>query len=455
MKFTEAFKDKHFLKWMFALSLPIAGQNLINASINTADTVMVGQLGEVAIASVGLANQIFFILSLILYGVGSGCNVFVAQFWGKKDTDSIRKTMALSIILSIIPSIIFTVLAVVCPEVLMRIFSADSEVIDMGCKYLRIIAISYIPSGISLTLSSSIRTVERPTLPLVISIISLFTNTFLNYMFIFGNLGAPKLGVEGAALATTITRIIELVIVVVALYTHFRFISIRIKDFVRGIKAEFIKPFMRSVTPVILNETTWGLGVALYSVVFSYMGTGVVAAMNINNVFDNLFRALFFGMGYAAGVIVGKTIGEGKEDLALEYGKRFNIIAPVFSIVFTVMMIACSPLVGVIYNVSPDVITDATILIIITGLYAPIRNANLIQMVGSLRSGGDTKFALFVDLAGVWLIALPFGALFGLVFKCNILIVHAVMLGEEIVKFFIVTRRIFKGKWVKNLVRNL
>ncbi len=455
MKFTEAFKDKHFLKWMFALSLPIAGQNLINAAINTADTVMVGQLGEVSIASVGLANQIFFILSLILYGIGSGTSVFVAQFWGKRDIESIRKTMALSIWLCLIPSIVFTLLAIVCPEVLMRIFSADSEVIELGCRYLRIIAISYIPSGISLTISSSIRTVERPTLPLVVSIISLFTNTFLNYVFIFGNLGAPRLGVEGAALATTITRMIELVIVVVALYTRFRFISIRIKDFVRGVRADFIKPFMRSVSPIILNETTWGLGVALYSIVFSYMGTGVVAAMNINNVFDNLFRALFFGMGYAAGVIIGKTIGEGKEELALEYGKRFNIITPIFSIVFTILIIACSPLVDVIYNVSPEVTYDAIILIIVTGLYAPIRNANLVQMVGSLRSGGDTKFALFVDLAGVWLIALPFGALFGLVFGFNIIIVHAIMLGEELIKFFLVTKRIFNGKWVRNLVRNL
>lgn len=455
MKFKEAFNDKKFLKWMFTLSLPIALQNLINASVNTADTIMVGQLGEVSIASVGLANQIFFILSLILYGVGSGCNVFVAQFWGKRDIESIRKTMAFSIGLSIIPSALFTTLALLCPEILMRIFSTDSEVIALGCKYLRIIAISYIPSGISLTLSSSIRTIERPTLPLVVSIVSLCTNTCLNYIFIFGHFGAPALGVEGAAIATTITRIIELIIVVVALYTRFRFISIRIKDFARCLKLDFIKPFMSSVTPIILNETAWGLGVALYSVVYSHMGTGVVAAMNINSVFDNLFRALFFGMGYAAGVIVGKTIGEGKEELALEYGKRFNIVTPIFSVLFTVLTALCAPLVDVIYNVSPAVKLDAIMVIIVTGLYAPLRNANLVQMVGSLRSGGDTKFALFLDLAGVWAIALPLGALFGLVFHCNIIVVHAVMLGEEIVKFLLITKRIFNGKWVKNLVKNL
>lgn len=455
MRFSESIQDKKFLKWMFALSLPIAMQNLINASVNTADTIMVGQLGEASIASVGLANQVFFILSLILFGIGSGCNVFVAQFWGKRDQTSIRKTMALSIILSMLPAILFTVLALFMPEFLMRIFSNDEEVIALGCRYLRIIAISYIPCGISWTISGSVRTIERPTLALVVSIVSLVVNTTLNYIFIFGKLGAPAMGVEGAALATTITRLLELVIVITALYTRFRFISIRLKDFGRALDTRFVKPFMRAVTPVILNESTWGIGVAMYSVVFSRMGTGVVAAMNINNVFDNLFRALFFGISYAAGVIIGKTIGEGKEELALEYGKRFNIMVPVFSIVFTIIIALCAPIVRVIYNVSEEVMFNAIWLIIITGLYAPLRNANLVQMVGTLRNGGDTKFSLYLDLAGVWLVALPFGALFGLVFKCNILVVHALMLSEEVVKFIIVSRRVFKGKWVKNLVRHL
>lgn len=455
MRFSEAMQDKKFLKWMFTLSLPIAMQNLINASVNTADTIMVGQLGEASIASVGLANQVFFILSLILFGIGSGCNVFVAQFWGKQDRQSIRKTMALSILLCMVPCVIFTALAIFTPAFLMRIFSNDPQVIELGCQYLRIIAISYIPFGISITLSGSIRTVERPFLPLAVSIVSLVVNTTLNYIFIFGKFGSPALGVVGAALATTITRLLELIIVTTALYTRFRFISIRPKDFGRSLHVAFIKPFMRAVTPVILNESTWGIGVAMYSVVFSRMGTGVVAAMNINNVFDNLFRALFFGISYAAGVIIGKTIGEGKEDVALDYGKRFNIIAPVFSIAFTVLIAVCAPIVRVIYNVSEEVMFNAIWLIIITGLYAPLRNANLVQMVGVLRSGGDTKFSLFLDLAGVWLIALPLGAIFGLVFKCNILIVHTMMLTEEIVKFIAVTRRTFKGQWVKNLVRHM
>ncbi|HIV02459.1 MAG TPA: MATE family efflux transporter [Candidatus Aphodoplasma excrementigallinarum] len=455
MVFSEALRDRKFLKWMLTLSLPIALQNLINASVNTADTIMVGQLGEASIASVGLANQVFFILSLILFGVSSGCNVFVAQFWGKRDLTNIRKTMALSIMLSLVPAVIFTFCALVTPDFLMRIFSNDEQVVALGCQYLRIIAISYIPYAISLTISSSVRTIERPALALVTSIMSLLINTCLNYVFIFGKFGAPALGVEGAALATTITRLIELIVVATVLYTRFSMIAIRLKDFGRALHLRFIKPFMRAVTPVILNESAWGIGVAMYSVVYSHMGTNVVAAMNINSVFDNLFRALFFGISYAAGVIVGKTIGEGKEELALEYGKRFNVITPVFSIAFTVLIAVCAPIVWVIYNVSEEVMFSATWLIIITGLYAPLRNANSVQLVGVLRNGGDTKFTLYLDLAGVWFIALPLGALFGLVLKCNIIIVHAVMLVEEIVKFILLTHRTFQGKWVKNLVQRM
>lgn len=455
MKISEAFKDIKFLKWMFSLSLPIALQNLIYASVNTMDTIMVGQLGEVAIASVGLANQVFFILSLMLFGISSGCNIFVSQFWGKRDSESIRNTMALSIIISMIPCVIITILALFTPQYLMRIFSNDKYVIEAGCKYLRIIALSYIPIGISNVLVGSIRTIERPFLPLVVSITSLVLNTSLNYILIFGKLSFPALGIEGAAIATVISRMIELLIAVIALYTRFKFISIRTKDFRRSLSGYFIKPFSKATLPVILNETIWGIGVALYSVIYSRMGTGVVAATNISNVFDNLFRAFFFGMGYAAGVITGKTIGEGKEALALDYGKRFNIITPIFSIALTVVIILLAPFVKYIYNVSESVISDATMLIIIMGLYAPVRNTNLVQLVGTLRSGGDTRFTLFIDTSGVWLIALPLMTIFGLIFKCNIVVVQIAMLTEEIIKIILVTIRVFRGKWVTNLVKNL
>ena len=215
-----------------------------------------------------------FILSLILFGVGSGCNVFVAQFWGKQDRQSIRKTMALSILLCMIPCVIFTALAIFTPAFLMRIFSNDPQVIELGCQYLRIIAISYIPFGISITLSGSIRTVERPFCrSLYLLCRSLLIRRSTTYLFLV-KFGSPALGVVGAALATTITRLLELIIVTTALYTRFRFISIRPKDFGRSLHVAFIKPFMRAVTPVILNESTWGIGVAMYSVVFFAHGYG-------------------------------------------------------------------------------------------------------------------------------------------------------------------------------------
>ena len=455
MNFASVFQDKKFLKWMFALSLPIALQNLINASVNTMDTMMVGQLGEVAIASVGLANQIFFILSLILFGIGGGCNIFVAQFWGRKDTDNIRRTLFLSVIIAVLPSILFTAAALGVPQWLMKIFSDDPEVIDVGCKYLRIIAISYIPCAVSFTVSGAIRTIERPKLPLIMSIASLVINTTLNYLLIFGKFGLPKLGVEGAAIATTVTRLIELAVLVTALYIRFGTIAAKFRDFSHAFERKFVSHFVRTAAPVILNETTWGLGVALYSVIFSRMGTGVVAAMNINKVFENLFNAFFFGMSYAAGVMVGKTIGEGKEDLAREYGKKIYVITPLFNLITAALIIICSPLLVSIYNVSEAVRFDAIWLLIITAIYQPIRNTNLVEMVGVLRSGGDTKLSLILDLMGVWVMALPIGALCGLVLHWNILAVYPLMLTEEIMKFTFVTWRLKKGNWVKNLVRHL
>lgn len=455
MSFIGTLKDKKFISWMLALSLPIAFQNLINAFINTADTLMVGQLGEATIASVGIANQVFFILMLVFFGITSGCNIFVAQFWGKQDLGNIRRSMALSIMLSLIPSFIFTILAFSIPQWLMGIFSNDPVVIGLGCQYLKIIAYSYIPCGISFTISGVIRTIERPRLALIISIISLATNVILNYILIFGKLGAPAMGVEGAALATVITRIIELVIYLILLYSRFEMIAARLADFRRALDAAFIKPFMRFITPVIINETTWGLGVGLYSVVFSRMGTGVVAAVTIIKVFDNLFNSFFHGMAYASGVMVGKTIGEHKEDLALEYGKKFNIITPVLNIALAVIIICAAPLLISFYNVSEQVRFEAVILLIIIGLFAPIRNTNLVQIVGVLRSGGDTKTSLVLDSLDVWIIALPMGFVFGLWLNWSILIVYPLMMLGEIVKFVIIVPRVNRGKWIRNLVRHL
>lgn len=452
---TKAFSDKRFLRWVVRLTLPIALQNLINISINTMDTIMVGQLGEVSIAAAGLANQVFFILSMILFGISSGCNVFVAQFWGKRDVSSIKRTISLSILIAVFPSLIFTAAAFFAPQSLMGLFTSDLAVIKEGSRYLKFIAISYVPYTVSIMISTAIRTVERPLLPLVTSIISLFTNTTLNYIFIFGKLGITPMGVSGAAIATTLTRLIELVIVTVSLYCRFKFIAIKPRDFTKAIDLKFIKPFIKSVSPVIMNETLWGLGTALLSVIYAKMGTGVVAATNIAGVFDNLFRALFYGIGYASGVIVGKTVGEGEEALAVDYGKRLNVITFAFGLVFSVVIVFSAPMVRYLYNVSDYVMETTITLITILGIVAPFTNVGLINIAGVLRSGGDVKYALYCDLGGVWLIAVPAGLLFGIILDLDIVFVRCMMLTEQLIKCAFLSYRVFKGKWVRNLVKNI
>ena len=455
MKIFETFKDKKFMVWMLTLSLPIAFQTLVSSLVNTADTIMIGQLGEAEIAAVGIANQVFFILALICFGVNGGCNIFVAQFWGKKDTDNIRRTMSLSVMLSLIPSSLFAVLATVIPDSLMRIFTNDAEVVALGSEYLRIIAYCYIPFAISSTIGSTIRTTERPNLPLVMSIVALFMNITLNYILIFGKLGFAPMGVAGAALATSITRVFEMLIYFSLLYTRFRYISMRMCDFRRSLQRTFVKPFIQSITPVILNETTWGIGVALYSAIYSQMGREVVAAVTIVKTFEGLFSSFFMGMAYAAGVMVGKTVGEHRESAALEYGKRYSLITPIFNIVLGVAMVCLAPLFIGMYNLSEGVRFEAIVMFVILALYSPIRNTNLVLMCGVLRSGGDTKISLFLDLMDVWLIALPLGLICGVLLQWNILIVYAVMMIGEIIKFVVITPRVNRGAWARNVVSNM
>lgn len=446
--------DKSFLKPLVTLSLPIAMQNLINTTLNAIDSVMIGSLGSDAIAAVGFANQIFMILSTMLFGVCTACCIFISQFYGKQDGENIKKSVALNLVGVILFSTIFTILVALFPRNLMRFFTTDTDVIRLSCDYLVVIVISYIPMAISFALSSSMRAITKSHIPLLVSVIAIFINSFFNYMFIFGKFGAPALGVRGAAIGTVIARGFEFVTLVTITYTRLEQIQAKFRHLL-AVTPEFLKKFLKTTAPVIINESMWSIGTAAYSAIFGRLSTDAVAAINITKVLENMLLVFFQGVGSAAGIMVGRKIGEGNNHDAMRYARAFTFLVPVSCVAISGVMLLLRPAFLSVYHVDASIKLLTAQLIVITACVMPFKALNYVHIVGTLRSGGDTVVCLLMDVMGVWLISLPLSFVTGIVLGMDIRVVYFCSLAEEIVKSFIVLFRLRNQNWIKNLVHDM
>lgn len=446
----DAFKDKEFLKKIIALAFPVALQGLLNTAVNLADNLMIGALGENAIAAVGLANKVFFVFILITFGIVSGSSVLTAQYWGVQDIKSIRKVLGLSLVLSILCSVFFTVSSLLYPEFIMSIFTDSPQTIKLGASYLSIVAISYPFTAISMTYIGILRAVNQVKIPVIITSTSLFVNVFFNYMFIYGKFGAPALGVPGAAIATTIARVFEMGVLLVIIYINKGPAAAKIKEMF-GYSKDFIRKYTKTTSPVIANELMWGLGVTMYSLVYGRMGDMAVATITIAQTIQDLLMVLFQGIGTAAAIMLGNTMGAGKLDLAKKYASRSMILQTLLTIVIATLCIIFRWEFINLYNISDAVAHDVSACLIIFALYMPFKMINYIIIVGILRSGGDTKACLVLDTIGVWLIGIPLVYLGGMVLELPIYWVYAMVLTEELFKFIFGFRRYKQRKWLKNL----
>lgn len=444
-------KDKVFINKIIMIGIPIAFQNLLNTLLNFVDTMMIGGLGESTIAGVGLANKVFFVFSLLLFGVVSGSAVLTAQYYGKRDVKNIRKVLGVSLILGLLGSLIFVLGGLFVPKAVMRIFTPMEGTIEIGARYLRVIAISYPITAVTMCYTAVLRSTNRVKAPVMITIVSILTNVVLNYILIFGKFGAPKMGVEGAALATLIARILELSLILFIVYKKEIEASARIKELLDFDK-EFIKKYFKTVSPVIANEFMWGLGVTMYSLVYGRMGDEAVATITISQNVEQICIVLFQGLSAATGVILGNELGANK----LEKAEKHATFIFIMQFAFTgVMMLVCllirQPLIN-LFNVSGQVSLNVEYCLNAFILYMPFRMFNLINIVGVLRSGGDTKVALALDVSSVWGVGIPLAIIGGLFLKLPIYYVYSLITLEEVYKFILGYRRYKKKIWVKNII---
>ena len=447
-------RDGIFLKKAVRIALPVAMQGMLNTIVNLVDTMMIGALGATAIAAVGLANKVFFVFTLLVFGIVSGSGVLAAQYWGNGDIKNIKKVVGLALTLAVAASIAFLVPAVVCPEAVMRIFTASEDAIQVGAGYLTIVALSYPATAVSNTFVAMLRATGRVKEPGVISSCTIFINIFFNYKFIYGNFGAPAMGAAGAALATLMARLAEALSIILVVYLGKAPVAARFKEMF-GYSREFLVQFFSTTSPVIANEFIWGLGTTLYSLAYGRMGNDAVAAITIATTIQDIVTVLFQGLSAATAVIMGNEMGAGKLKRAERYAKNFLILQFIVTILGALFCVAIRWQIIGVYNITPEIAESVSRCIIVFALFMPFKMFNYVMVVGILRSGGDTKMCLLLDCSGVWMIGVPMAFLGGLFFGFPIHIVYAMVMLEEVYKAVFGYWRYRQKKWLRNLAAEL
>ena len=436
---------------MLSLAIPVAFQQFITASLNMVDVVMVGQLGEASIAALGLANQVFFLLVLFLFGVTSGMAIFTAQFWGKGDQESIRKVLGICLMVAMSVGTLFTLAATLIPETVLSFYTEDPEVIAIGSSYLRIVGFSYIFMAITTSYFAVLRSITLVRITVIVSVIAIVLKTILGYLLIFGIGPFPTLGVRGAAFGTAFGWIFQCLLILFLVYRLKTPLATNPLSFFR-FERTFLGDVLKIAMPAAANEVFWSVGITVYNAVYAHIGTDAIASVQISATVEEIAFVFFIGLGNACAIMIGNKIGEGEKGIAFEYGRRYTILTVLVALFAGLIILSLRGPVVNLYEISELAAANARRLMLIFASTAWLRSINFILFVGALRAGGDTRFAMFMELFSIWAIGVPAALIGGFVLRLPVTGVYMMVLLEELVKAFIITRRYLSRKWIHDLV---
>ncbi len=445
--------EPDFVSTVFRTALPIAMQFLLASAVNLIDVVMIGALGDDAVAASGGANQIFFLLNLMLFGVNSGASVFLSQFWGTRDLKNVRRTMGMMYLLSAVAVTLFTVGAVAAPRLLVSMYVHEEPALTLGASYLRIVGVSYPVTALSMILSMVCRCTGDVSLPTRASVLAIFLNVGGNALLIFGLLGFPALGLEGAAIATAIARAAECLFLLISVYKNKLPGAAGLKELF-AFDRDFVKKYAKTAWPVLLNEILWSTGISLYSVAYGMLGTAALAAVQIANTVIQLLGVFTRGMSNACGIFIGRTVGHGDREQAIDYSYRFAILLPAVGLLSGLVTLAIHPLILGLYQVTPETLALARTLLILQALQACIKADSMALVVGIFRAGGDTLFACLLDTGTVWLVGVPL-AFLGVWLGAPLWGVALLVFCDDIAKVAIGVVHLCRESWVKNVTAQL
>ncbi len=444
--------EKDFYRAFFAIAVPVVLQNLVNNSLVFIDTFMLSFLNESAIAAANLATLPFFVVMLMLFGFQSGSGMIISQYWGKRDVATINRVIGIAMMSCCVVTVAASSIMFILPAQIIGLINKDPEVVRLAAGYSRIVAFSFVLNAFTSIYITAQRNMEKPKIGLYVHSSAMIVNTALNYVLIFGKFGAPAMGVAGAAIATLISRFVEFGIT--AVYALFIAKNIKL-DFKAMLRPglDITRDFFRNATPVILNETIWGLGFSQFAVIFSLMNTSVMAAYTIAGNAERVIGMFNFGIALAAGVLVGKATGAGDFDRAYRYGKAVGIIAISQAVVMGVVLLLAAPAVLSVMNISGETKAVAHMMLVVFALLMPFRAFNVTNLVGTLRSGGDARFVMFVDVGVLWLVGLPLAYLTGIIFKLPPVFVMLAFVADDVFKFVASGIRLLSRKWMRNITR--
>ena len=442
--------DRGYLSTLMQLAVPIAIQNGVNALLTMLDNLMIGQLGETSVASAALANQVAFLLTFFMYGVTSGAAIFTAQYWGQRDIASIRKVLGICLSLCLTVALGFTLLAELAPGAVLSLYTQDQSVIALGAQYLQFAGASYLLSAVSFSFSSVLKGMGRVKIPMLVSMIALSLKAFFSYSLIFGQFGLPAMGVLGGAIGTLVARIVEFILMLSIVYLRKLPIAALPKDLF-SFKRAYTLAYLKVAMPVVINEMLWATGFSIYSSIYAHISTQAIAAINIATALDALAFVLLIANSDAMGIQIGNRIGAEEYADARKLARRSLIQATLLGLMVGALLIASSFFFPGLYQVDPQVRTDAQAVMIIMGLLFWVRGSNLTLVVGIMRSGGDTRFSAVIDVATVWLVGIPLALLGSTFFQLPVWAVYLLVMCDEVSKYLLGLRRFLSGRWMHNL----
>lgn len=442
-------QERNFLRMVCSLAIPVALQSMLQASFSIIDQIMIGQLGSVSVAGIGLAGKFASIYTVMISAIGAVAGIMISQYMGQNNKKEIKRSFYLNLLIALGIAVLFTAFCVGFPEKIMSLYIKDEQTVRAAAGYLNIIAWTFLPVAGTTLLSTMLRCMEKAFFPLYASIAAAILNTGLNYALIFGKFGFPAMGIRGAAIATLIAQLANLGVMVIIILRNGELLQKSRKEEI--ISKFHAKQYVEMLFPILICEFMWSLGENVYAAIYGHLGTQASAAMTLINPIQGLMIGALCGLSQAAGVIIGKKLGNREYEDAYESAKKLILYGFVGSAVLSVAVIMTSAYYVEIYQVTDSVKALTRQILVAYAFIAPFKVQNMIVGGGIIRSGGKTKYVMLIDLIGTWVFGVPLGLFSAFVLKLPIPYVYFILSLEECVRFGISIVVLRRRKWMQNL----
>ncbi len=445
-------KDKYFYKTFFSLFFVVALQNLIVFSVNLADSIMLGSYSETAMSGVSLANQIQFLLHMFVNGAANGLVVIASQYWGKKQTEPIKKVFAAAFFAGVGMSAVLMCAVLISPEGILGILSDEAHIVNAGAQYIRIMAFSYIIFAVTNILIALMRSIEAVSIGFYTSVLALFVNISLNYLLIFGKFGFPEMGAEGAAIATLISRVAELIAVLIYVFVADKKLKLKIKDVLK-LEKSYVKDYIKAGLPLIGSGGSWGIAMTVQTAIIGRLGAAAIGANAVAAPIFQVVSVLYTSSGNASSVLIGKTVGENDIPRVKKYAKKLQIMYIIIGLLSSAVLLLSRDLIISLYDVSAETAALSVTFINILAVTVIGSAYEAPCLCGIVSGGGDTRFVFKNDIIFMWCIVLPLAFLSAFVFKWPVAATFFILKSDQLTKCLVAIPKVNRFKWIKTLTR--